>query len=646
MKRLCIYVTYDKDKIVDEYIHYMLKELKTCVNYLVVVCNETEVVHGKQYLEDYADKIFYRENIGFDAGAYKDALCHYLGWKKVLQYDELVLVNDSFYGSFVPMRNIFEKMNDRDVDFWALTKLKQYRNKYNLVYTFEYLQSFFITIKKAMLHNNNFLLYWDNMPYYNTFSDVVEHFQRKFTLFFSQKGFSYECYAELKVNDSENIVNNFNQYALISNELIKRRNFPFLKRKQIGFDNLDIQTQENYPLALEYIKNETTYDVSLIYKNLIRIMDISDLYKNLCLHYIIPNCCKSKNNTKKKVAIGVFIEYVESEEYIKDYLNPLKDHFSIIIFSKQKSIIEQYEQLEYKCVLYDDMKPIFCLLSNYEYVCIIHDNDVTSNITPSYHGKAIFFKKWENLIKNNIHINNIIEKFENDEFLGILSVPEANFGEFFGNIGCGWNGTWNTIHKLMKNSVISKRLKEETPPFAIFEDFWIRGKILRELSNYSENCIEYLPYLWGYIAQEIGYYSGIVESEFYASMNTINKQKYLEKICKDMRDTLGDFSNYKEFKKLLKRQKLIDYCNSHVEVYVYGAGDYAKLYHEFISNIKAYVVSDGKPKKDELNGKKIIYLSEAEVIDGIGFVLCMDKRNQSQIIEKLSEKGITDFFSI
>ena len=64
MKRLCIYLAYDKQSIIDKYIGYMLKEIKTCVNRLVVVCNQMEVVRGLDILECYADEIFYRENIG------------------------------------------------------------------------------------------------------------------------------------------------------------------------------------------------------------------------------------------------------------------------------------------------------------------------------------------------------------------------------------------------------------------------------------------------------------------------------------------------------------------------------------------------------------------------------------------------------
>ena len=107
MKRLCIYLVYDKQNIVDEYIGYMLQELKTSVDTLVVVCNGLEIKKGKSILESYADKLFFRENVGFDVGGFKDALCDFLGWNEVLEYDELVLINDSFFGPFVPMDSIF-----------------------------------------------------------------------------------------------------------------------------------------------------------------------------------------------------------------------------------------------------------------------------------------------------------------------------------------------------------------------------------------------------------------------------------------------------------------------------------------------------------------------------------------------------------
>jgi len=57
-KRLCIYVAYDKEGIIDSYIGYMLKELKTCMDCLVVIYNGEQVIKGKGILEKYADRLF------------------------------------------------------------------------------------------------------------------------------------------------------------------------------------------------------------------------------------------------------------------------------------------------------------------------------------------------------------------------------------------------------------------------------------------------------------------------------------------------------------------------------------------------------------------------------------------------------------
>ena len=100
MKRLLVYHTYDKQNIIDDYIGYFLGSMRAMVDTIIVVCNMPGIDKGFRNLSDYADGIFYRENIGLDAGGFKDALCTFVGWEKIRQYDELILANDSFYGPF------------------------------------------------------------------------------------------------------------------------------------------------------------------------------------------------------------------------------------------------------------------------------------------------------------------------------------------------------------------------------------------------------------------------------------------------------------------------------------------------------------------------------------------------------------------
>lgn len=110
MKRICIYVTYDPDNIADSYIGCLLSELRKSVDYLIVVCNYEYILSGVENIQPYADKIYYRSNMGFDAGAYKGALCSYIGWDEIGSYDELLMINDSFYGPLYPFESVFYAM--------------------------------------------------------------------------------------------------------------------------------------------------------------------------------------------------------------------------------------------------------------------------------------------------------------------------------------------------------------------------------------------------------------------------------------------------------------------------------------------------------------------------------------------------------
>lgn len=646
MKRLCIYLTYDKQNIIDEYIGYMLQELKTCISYLVVVCNESELIKGQDILEKYADEIFYRENRGYDAGGFKDALCKFIGWDKIKEYDELLLANDSFFGPFCPMQKIFDKMAGRSCDFWGLTTHKEYINKDGTRFTPEHVQSFFLVFRSKLLHSPDFREFWEAMPYYKTFGEVVEKYEKRLTGLFHSKGYNYLCYADMKPNNTDNIKNNYNQFMLICNELVQKRNFPFLKKQQIAYNTLQEQTQENIPLVLEYIKNHTNYDINLIYENIIRLMNVSDLQRKLCLHYILDDKCDDINYTDVKIAIVIIINYHSSLQYVTEYIDRLSDRYSILILSEFDILLKEYSENGYQCIMLNKQKKIIDKLTSFDLVCVIHDTDMASDHIPSFVGKSEFYNIWENLVRNTKYVAEIVHVFEENEKLGLLTQPHANFGNYFGQNGAGWNGKYEEICKAVKKYHIQCNLDYMKPPFEIVDNYWIRGNLFEILRECEADLLELLPWLWCYIAQGKGYFSGIVESKSYAQMNEINKQYYLDAICSQIREQFGMFQNFGELQQVLSERAVIDYCQRHEKVYVYGTGKVAEKYSLIIPNIEAYVVSDGQNKLQEFQSKKVLYFSEIRNNANLGLVICLDKKNQAQVVPNLLDAGIKDYFCV
>lgn len=647
--RLCIYLTFDKQKIVDAYIGYMLKQLKTCCDCVVVICNEEYVQHGTEYLEKYGDKIFYRENKGFDAGGFKDGLCSLIGWDAIYQYDELVLANDSFYGPFQNMTDIFTDMEACAADFWGLTKHGQSTAADGQPIP-EHLQSFFLVIRENMLKSRSFRTYWEEMPYYQSFDQVVKKHEMYFTAYFAQKGFLYDCYADMAANDSLNPQNNFMQYGAISYELIKLRRFPFLKKQQLSYDTLSFQTQENHRRSMDYIHRHTTYDIDLIWQNIIRTLDPSDLYRNLNLHFIVDEE-KRYNGLPDaiNILIAVFIRYRESLEFIDDYLQPALPLAVVRIYSPLECVLQECGKNGYEVKKYDGSAmetELLLEMSHYKYVCAVHDTDITGNCEWSCIGKSYFYSIWENLLKNENYITGIIEMFSKNKRLGLLVPPAATFGNYFRNLGECWETEYEAVKKEAENLQLSGEISAEKRPFAASENFWVRGELLKGLIARQPKRNGILPFLLCYIARESGYYSGMVESRDYASMDKINLRHYLNQIVDQVRRQYGKVDNFMDMKKHIFEGAAERFCSQYKVFYVYGAGGLAKEYEDCIPDIEAYIVSDGQPKTDRIMGKRVIYLSELPRDKEIGIIVCLNDKNRMQAVALLEQAGFHNYLCI
>ena len=679
MKRICIYLTYDKQQIADQYIGYMLKELKTCTDYLAVVCNTPTIAEGKEILETYADTIFYRENIGFDAGGYKDALCHRIGWGKVLAFDELVLVNDSMFGPFCPMKSIFEEMDKKPVDFWGLAKHAEFR-KAGFDYFPEHIQSFFFVFRSRMLHSSHFRKYWEEMPYYTSYNEAVRKYEMQFTSWFSGLGYTYGVLADIQANDSENLENNYAQFRKIPYELIKKRNFPFLKKQHIADESLDTQTQENLRLAIDYIDRETDYDADLIWENIIRTLNIADLQRSLHLQYIVT---PSKTRRREDALILVVASHESAVAYTVEYLRELSRNFEIKIAACSSILADAYQRQGFMCeeVKQKEVKQAieqsgiessagqnklrwqdkwFDSMAKYKYICVLHDTDMTSEARPSCTNKSYFYNIWENLAKSSDHVSAILRCFEQEPRLGALMPPRPNFAEYFGDLGKGWNGRFEAVQSIADRLRLQCQISEELPPFRVSESLWIRGRILNKVRDHlkmctdqekmEENVLRERPYLWSFLAQDAGCYSGIVESTDYAAMNEVNLQYYLNGIAEQVRNQYGGFADFVEMKKKISHAALREFCRKYPRIFIYGTGFLARRYGELIADVEAYIVSDGQVKPEEWDGVQVRYLSEIAgeiaVSKDCGVVLCLNKKNQTQVRKLLEGYNITSYLCI
>ena len=260
MNRLCIYVTYNKENKIMEYMGYMLKALKECAAKIYVVCNYPEILDGYDYISPYVDSVFYRENIGYDAGAFKDALCTLIGWDTVCEYDELILVNDSFFGPLWDLTGYFTLMREKKWDYWGMTRqfsgeLASTGYKYR-----PHVQSYFLVFSKKVFSCFQFRNFWEEFTYPNTFIEAVLKFELKLNECLEDNGFSSVTLTDVK---GATFKDNEIAFLLYPFELIKDLRIPLLKKNSLMIYNKGFA---NALKAIAFIEDHNLYPENWIWE--------------------------------------------------------------------------------------------------------------------------------------------------------------------------------------------------------------------------------------------------------------------------------------------------------------------------------------------------------------------------------------------
>ncbi|MBQ8197893.1 MAG: hypothetical protein IJZ76_00495 [Lachnospiraceae bacterium] len=234
MNRLGIYVVYDREKNVHSYIENVLEELKKYVTSLIVVCNFDKIEKGLEYIQPYADQIVYRENRGYDAGAYKDVLS---GFEPMVfkGYDELLLTNDTYFGPIYPFSTMFSRMDAYECDFWGITRHPSGEMSDGVKYD-SHIQSYFLNFKKKVLHSDDFTSFWLNLLYPTTFQEAVQKFELGINHFLREKGYKGAAYMDLHVPNFP-LKESENPYYTHSLELVRDMEIPIIKKKIFDLGN-------------------------------------------------------------------------------------------------------------------------------------------------------------------------------------------------------------------------------------------------------------------------------------------------------------------------------------------------------------------------------------------------------------------------
>jgi len=672
VSRLGIFVFYDKEGIVDDYVYCLLDGMMENLNHLVIVCNGKVQEKGLENFKKYTKDVFIRENIGYDATAWKMALTTLYGWDKVYDFDELVLFNDTFYGPIYSFKDMFDEMSTRNnADFWGITLQGQLWNSDSTI-TPIHLQSYFLVFREKLLKSKDFRLFFEKLEQINNYKDAVRKFEVKLTQHFADLGYKFDSFINPEPFISSNVKNNYNYSKYESFYLIYKYKCPIVKRKSfITFNRgiLNLSGGQDASKVLNYIDKYTNYNIDMIWDNILRIYNISEIYRALHLDYILPeNITTTKSNSlindKVAVFITIFHEIFFDEwiHFIKLIPKEIDIYLTIYSQSAKSKLINLIENDDYYSniqILNSNLETrLSFLISNkhlilkYNYVAFVNEDQQLGQYGPYIIDRTEMNNMWENTLTSAEYINNIICEFKNHNKLGLLMPPTSYHSKYFGIISLEWRNNYEKVKSLAIKIGLKSDINEEKPPFSFASSFWCRTNILDKILNLdfesSELKYDYTDKIFKlmlpYLAQDKGYYSGIVMSNNYATLQISVQNFMLGYIYKN-----NDISGYNNILQKEEIRRLVEFCEKYEKIYIYGVGIIGKKYSNYLRTeglvFEAFIVSDGQPKETFADGHPVYYFSEINLKqDNIGVIVAI--KDSADVIMLLKENAIKNVFKV
>ena len=423
MKRLLLYVHFNKYNRVSSHVYYQLTQMRPLFSKVIFISNSqvSERDHQKLVNLRLMDNFIQRENIGFDFAAWRDGMTH-VSFDDITTYDVVTIMNDTCFGPLWEIKDYYLKYEaDDQVDFWGLTNNRRTKKSRQTQGFPEHIQSYFITFKKPVIASSAFRNFWENVKNHTDVQEVINDYETKVTTTFLAAGFRYQTVFDTVNEDTTGMLHP--DFSYYNPTAILNHKVPFIKVKAI--DN----NQHIAPYLLEEIAKKSDYPVDLIVSHMSEI-NFPDFKYLLARKYIQTTAPTSLSN--KKIGVHLHVFYVD---LLEDFLKAFENfHFAYDLFITTDN---DTKKLEIEAILNQnhknahifvtgnigrDVLPMLKLkkyLSTYDYIGHFHTKK--SKEADFWAGESWRNELIDMLIKP---ADNILANFENDKLgLVISDIP-------------------------------------------------------------------------------------------------------------------------------------------------------------------------------------------------------------------------------
>lgn len=296
MKRLLLYVHFNKYHRVSSHVYYQLTQLRPLFSKVLFISNSQVAESDYQQLVEQGlmDDFIQRKNKGFDFAAWRDGMLKF-GFEDLATYDSVTVMNDTCFGPLWDIKDYyFEYENQTDVDFWGMTN-----NRATKEFA-EHIQSYFISFKQPVLKSSAFQEFWQSVQEFTDVQDVINHYETQVTTTLLEAGFRYQTVFNTVDEDTNGMLHA--DFSYYNPTAILRKRVPLIKVKTIDAN------QHISPYLLDEIERTSHYPVDLIVSHMSEVGWPDSKYL-LGRKYLAQTGETISTLANKKVAVHLHVFY-------------------------------------------------------------------------------------------------------------------------------------------------------------------------------------------------------------------------------------------------------------------------------------------------------------------------------------------------
>ncbi|TDW25973.1 rhamnan synthesis protein F [Rhizobium azibense] len=420
MRRLGLFLFYDRDGKISDHIVYLLSKFSEHLERTIVVSNGPLAEGEASRIEPYVSQILVRPNVGFDVGGYIDGL-KAIGFDTLEDYDELVLFNYTVFGPVFDLGEMFDRMASRDVDLWGLT---QYADKNK-----EFLQSYFLVTRRRLHASPHFREYWLNMPEINSIDDSIHLHEFRFTPYFVDRGYKKGVYVENEEKWRGNT-------TLVDLRALLSKRPPLIKYRAFNFDPLAMERRGGLPASFNFrvMEDQTEYPVDMIWKYILSQSTSDQIIDGITGTRITTETGGPSNvscvDGSQKPIVFLSVEQEESLEAIAGYLAFIEKE-RIYLVSSKENIVQRAKKLGWTSR--SSKQPMTGLpIAAYsdQITEIVSPEDVVYNLSCLVEDRNDYYFRqiatdeyWGPLISSAEAIQRVYHQFKENPRVGLLFAP-------------------------------------------------------------------------------------------------------------------------------------------------------------------------------------------------------------------------------